>query len=201
MSGVYAFRPILRGDSGALAFYLRRVDILTLERLPLDLTDTAVELTLAAKGVDDVVLTRANGLVVSDADGSIRHPLAPTDTIARPAGVTGFRLRLTDTDGAVTTVLTGTIPFVDWPMNEPIPVSPAIPSGSVSGSDVPFEVVEVVVPYNEGTVAEAVRQAKLVVSQLTVDQINGLRDVLAEDIADGLAAANTTSIINSLVLG
>lgn len=197
----YTFRPILRGDTGALSFYLRRVEIVTQQRLYLDLTDHAVELTLRASGKPDVVYNRNAGLIVEDRTGSISCPLSAAVTLWFPAGNSDYRLRITDTDGRVTTVLTGTITLLDWPMSTPFPMRAASPVESAVGLDAPFEVVEVVVPYNEGTVAEAIRQAKEVVSQITIDQIDGLRDQISQDIAKGLISADAASVVNALVFG
>lgn len=177
-AAAYAFRPILRGDTGALSFYLRRVEIITRQRFAYDLTGHDVELTLRSPGGDDRVYRRAD-LTMEDGAGGITLPLPAAATAALAVGNTAYRLRITDTDGRVMTVLTGTVTLVDWPMSTPFPLRSASPAQDAIGLDAPFEVVEVVVPFNEGTVAEAIRQAREVVSQLTPDDIDGLRDAIA----------------------
>lgn len=177
-AAAYAFRPIFRGDTGALPFYLRRVEIITRQRFAYDLTGHDVELTLRPPTGDDRVYARAD-LTMEDAAGGITLPLPAATTSGLPVGLTAYRLRITDTDGRAMTVLTGTIPFVDWPMSTPLPLRSASPAQDAIGLEGPFEVVEVVVPFNEGTVAEAIRQAREVVSQLTLDDIDGLRDAIA----------------------
>ncbi|PZP66244.1 hypothetical protein [Methylorubrum populi] len=176
-AAAYAFRPILRGDTGALSFYLRRVEIITKQRFAYDLADHDIELTLRPPGGPDRVYRRED-LTMEDEAGGITLPLSASTTAALPTGSTAYRLRITDTDSRVMTVLTGSVPLVDWPMSTPLPLRSASPASDAIGLDAPFEVVEVVVPFNEGTVAEAVRQAKEVVSQLTLDDIEGLRDAI-----------------------
>lgn len=80
----------------------------------------------------------------------------------------------------------------------------AAAGASASVETIGDDIIEVVVPFNSGTVAEARAAALEVVSDLTPDDITGLVPALADkathqDIDDAEARLAASTIVNALI--
>jgi hypothetical protein len=111
MSTVATFRPRTQGDTTALTVFLRRRDIATGEKSSAIGPGDVVTWTLSPAGAAEIVRTGASGLVVDPATGEVRNPLSASDTAVLPLGPVPFRIRVTNTDGVVTTFLRGVVPI------------------------------------------------------------------------------------------
>jgi hypothetical protein len=65
----------------------------------------------------------------------------------------------------------------------------------------PARVAEVIIPYFQGTVDEAVRVARETVTALTVDDFPGVKQAIEAGDEDTLVKADVKSIINALIFG
>lgn len=65
----------------------------------------------------------------------------------------------------------------------------------------PARVVEVVIPYYQGTVAEAVAAARAEVQALTVDDVPGFRQAIDQGDSATLEQARLSAITAALIFG
>jgi hypothetical protein len=110
MPGTYAFPAIQRGDTKTLVVLLRRKGLLTQQKEPLPLEGATIDWRLSPPGKDPIVFTDTDGLIVDRPTSQVGLPLSVALSNSLPASVP-YRLRVTDSDGVVTTYLTGTLTF------------------------------------------------------------------------------------------
>lgn len=118
MTPVVNFRPRTRGDTTKLTVLLRRQDVQSGEKSSLLYAGDAVEWLISPPGQaalagNAVVGGAANLITVDAATGQVEFPLSPAQTTGMPVAAVPFKIRHTDSDGVVTTLLRGVIPFED----------------------------------------------------------------------------------------
>ncbi|AYO83650.1 hypothetical protein [Methylobacterium brachiatum] len=113
MPATYQFPAIRRGDTKTLGLFLLRRDIRSQQLTRMVIDGATIEWGLKPSGGVQAIYTDTQGLVIDRPNAGIKLPLSADQTAAMPAGPVSFFVRVTDSDGVVTTHLTGSFLLTD----------------------------------------------------------------------------------------